>query len=807
MSDSESLSGIASSSARKEPQNEACTACRAVKRRCHNEGKGSICTRCQKQGLECLYAQMKRGRKPGSSAPRKRRAGEDDASAVGPDAGTAPRVGEASGSTAGLPQGGPAQGPGGDWLLADLLQTEAESSAGPSSSYTPTNTGFLPLPAPPPTSAAPAAYPPFVTMSGFPQVQAQHATQHQPNGTSPAASYQSANSVAGAAPSPNTPHAVAAAGGFSLSRLLKENQPNGEGEEAEPLRHSLADAFAPRTARAMAKKPEKTFADIVETGILPESQVDGLFNFYFAHLNPMTSLLDPALHTVEFCRSRSPFLFTAILTVATKVAHQALYPSSLQYAKALLGQAFEAGTNNLELVQALATLVFWQDPEDPSGARKLAYAIRCAFELNIHKKGRRPLPEDEMDLRKALNPERTWLYLTIADHRFSTQRGLPKMIDNSYRSDAIPWLLEHDSQRLCPQSAGLAPLIELGRILDTFAVLIAPEDGLPSLELLRCLERDVESWRSNWSLERASLPLQPAQASLVRFYGAVLQFQLLELNLHISIKRASALDSFDPRTDARSSPLVVFGGCIKSAIRVLDIMERELRFMVYSFDSMWVGAASASIWLAQNLSGMEPPDRAASLSALNRLQAACSDVSSGPQSMAAYTSRLLLHLLQKVQDGEAAAAAAAASELRGADVSAQQHPAAGPSTPAQTHAQAPSFVKASLSAPSWSIDPSASASGGMGVFTAGGGGAGFGGGGGAPSGGSSARRKMLQPMWATPGGENGTSELQQQAFDALGVNFLGTMMPPVQSFGEDLPFPAADDAFWQSLFPLSFEST
>ncbi|BGP48882.1 hypothetical protein JCM10450v2_004761 [Rhodotorula kratochvilovae] len=755
MSDNESLSGATSGSARKEPQNEACTACRAVKRRCHNEGKGSICTRCQKQGLECIYAQMKRGRKPGSTAPRKRRAGEGDAAAVGADAGAGPQAGEPSGNAPGFQQGAAQQGPGGDWLLADLLS------------------------------------------------QPRPVIQHPPNGASPAASYHSANSAAAAAaPSPKTPHAVTATGGFSLSKLLKENQPNGEGEEAEPPRHSLADAFAPRSARAMAKKPEKTFEDIVGAGILPESQVDGLFNFYFAHLNPMTSLLDPALHTVEFCRSRSPFLFTAILTVASKVAHQALYPPSLKYAKELLGQAFEAGTNNLELVQALATLVFWQDPEDPSGARKLAYAIRCAFELNIHKKGRRPLPEDEMELRKALNPERTWLYLTIADHRFSTQRGLPKMIDNSYRSDAIPWLLEHDSQRLCPQSAGLAPLIELGRILDTFAVLIAPEDGLPSLELLRCLERDVESWRSNWSLERASLPLQPAQASLVRFYGAVLQFQLLELNLHISIKRASALDSFDPRTDARSSPLVVFGGCIKSAIRVLDIMERELRFMVYSFDSMWVGAASASIWLAQNLSGMEPPDRAASLLALNRLQAACSDVSSGPQSMAAYTSRLLLHLLQKVQDGETAAAAASASGAHAADLPAAQHPAAA--TPAQTLAQAPSFVKASLSAPSWSMDPSTSASGGMGVFTTGGGGgSGYGG----ALGGGGARREVSQPMWATPGAESGAGELQQQAFDALGVNFLGTMMPPVQSFGEDLPFPAADDALWQSLFPLSFEST
>lgn len=498
----------------------------------------------------------------------------------------------------------------------------------------------------------------------------------QQSGPSPAASYQSAQSGAAVGASPSAPQATPATGGFSLVKLLKENQPNEGGSEAEPPRHSLADAFAPGMANEGPRRPEKVFEDIVVAGIIPEEQVEGLFQLcvgfllellfatltwlrctsYFAHLNPMTSLLDPDLHTVEFCRSRSAFLFTAILTVASKVAHPTLYPPSLKYAKSLLGQAFEAGTNTLELVQALATLVFWQDPTDDSGARKLAYAIRCAYELNIHKRGKRPLPDDEMALRKALNPERTWycaslllcilanvplkliLKLTVlSSHKTSplpitdsrrsgrstcrdscrpqslirfrvdARSGLPKMINNDFRSDAIPWLLEHKSEQLCPQSAGLAPLIELGRVLDTFAVLIAPEDGLPSVELLRCLERDVEAWRSNWSLERgrcilvsrrasqvdvfrkpASLPLQPAQASLVRFYGTVLQFQLLEINLYLAIRRTTnSLDSFgfDPRTDARSSPLVVFSNCIKSAIKVLDVMERELRFMVYSFDS------------------------------------------------------------------------------------------------------------------------------------------------------------------------------------------------------------------------------
>jgi hypothetical protein len=148
---------------------------------------------------------------------------------------------------------------------------------------------------------------------------------------------------------------------------------------------------------------------------------DSTSGSYFTHLNPMTSLLDPVhphfphakgrrlttashqvLHTVEFCRSRSAFLYTAILTVATKVAHPAIYPACLKYARTLQGQAFEYGVNNLELVQAMATLVFWSDATDDTGARKLAYCIRGAFDLGLHRRATRPLPVDQLQARMVL---------------------------------------------------------------------------------------------------------------------------------------------------------------------------------------------------------------------------------------------------------------------------------------------------------------------------------------------------------------------------------------------------------------------
>lgn len=116
----------------------------------------------------------------------------------------------------------------------------------------------------------------------------------------------------------------------------------------------------------------------------------------------MTSLLDPALHTALFVRSTSPFLFSAILTVAIRITRPALYPPSLKFVKALFGQCVEHSICTLEFVQAIATLVFWADAIDPGAARRLSYAVRCAYELKLDRKGQRPLPEDLFAARLVL---------------------------------------------------------------------------------------------------------------------------------------------------------------------------------------------------------------------------------------------------------------------------------------------------------------------------------------------------------------------------------------------------------------------
>ncbi|KAK4051439.1 hypothetical protein OIV83_002923 [Microbotryomycetes sp. JL201] len=449
------------------------------------------------------------------------------------------------------------------------------------------------------------------------------------------------NGMAGGGRSPAAP---AVPGGFSLNKLLATRHPAG------PARHSLADAFAVDGDLSTPAPQEHSFQDIVTAGLCPLEKVAEMFDFYFAHLNPMTSLLDPTLHTAYFCRTRSAFLFSAILTATSKVMHSTIYVAAIRFLNSLFGQAFEHGVHNIELVQALALAAFWAEATDDTGAKKVAYAIRCAFELGCHKRVKRPLPEDDFEARLIMSRERTWTYLTIADHRYSTQRSLPRMIPSEFRYDPIQWILENQKHR-CASDAGLAPLIGLGRLLDLYLALVNPENGdVPNRQLLECLETDCAHWTTLWTQPRASsapIILMPSQASLIRFYARLFRFQLDEVHLLISIKSPPTADQtyFDPK----QSPVLTFNRCVKSALRVLESLQDELNVLVILYDSIHIGAASAAIWLVQNINGMDMQDRISVVKNLTDSRKKTVEKATDAQSMAAVTAKLFDHLLDKAR--------------------------------------------------------------------------------------------------------------------------------------------------------------
>lgn len=141
-------------------------------------------------------------------------------------------------------------------------------------------------------------------------------------------------------------------------------------------------------------------------------------------LNPFISQLDPVLHTFDYVRRRSSFLFTAILAAAAKSFNTALYQSLHNYAESLLADNFRLGRKSIEIAQAVLILTYWKEPEDTRAWIFLGYTIRMGMDLGWHRLAPYhscdQLTLSEAQKRETRNVQRTWYILFVYDRRFVT---------------------------------------------------------------------------------------------------------------------------------------------------------------------------------------------------------------------------------------------------------------------------------------------------------------------------------------------------------------------------------------------------
>lgn len=104
--------------------------------------------------------------------------------------------------------------------------------------------------------------------------------------------------------------------------------------------------------------------DPITAGIVTESQSIAIFDLVFLRLNPFINLFDPFLHSFQYVRSKSPFLFTTLLTAGCKFFQPEQYKACKKLAQELAGRAFIEGWKSVETVQAFACLTYWHDPND-----------------------------------------------------------------------------------------------------------------------------------------------------------------------------------------------------------------------------------------------------------------------------------------------------------------------------------------------------------------------------------------------------------------------------------------------------------
>ncbi|KAI4612058.1 hypothetical protein J4E80_007512 [Alternaria sp. BMP 0032] len=202
--------------------------------------------------------------------------------------------------------------------------------------------------------------------------------------------------------------------GFRLSDILNRQITRGD--------FSLQNVLSTEHGHVSEERTQGTSDDDpISRGVVNLHFATDLFEAFMKHLNPFISQLDPTLHTFQYVRGMSSFLFTAILAAAAKLLHPALRKNLLSHAEELFMEGLRSGAKSVETVQAILILTYWKEPRDNRAWLNVGLAIRMAIELGWHhlgSDGMRP-PENTTDLQSVRfrNIERTWLVLFVYDRR------------------------------------------------------------------------------------------------------------------------------------------------------------------------------------------------------------------------------------------------------------------------------------------------------------------------------------------------------------------------------------------------------
>ena len=106
------------------------------------------------------------------------------------------------------------------------------------------------------------------------------------------------------------------------------------------------------------------YEDPISAGLITEEKCLVLLDLIMLRLNPFVNLFDPALHSLEYVRSRCPFLFTTLMMAGCKFFEPAIYKDCLRLAHELAVCAFSNAWKRVEVVQAFACLTYWREQED-----------------------------------------------------------------------------------------------------------------------------------------------------------------------------------------------------------------------------------------------------------------------------------------------------------------------------------------------------------------------------------------------------------------------------------------------------------
>ncbi|KAH9857745.1 fungal-specific transcription factor domain-containing protein [Lenzites betulinus] len=532
----------------------ACTVCRQAKMKCVGAEDGTQpCQRCQRAGVACVFEKHRRGRKPGSKLSeaskmlRRLEKGLNNAKAKQPA--SSPRA-SPSATQYGQDEGaGPSnlQGSSSQQFDDDMDDEEEEH---PSEGL----------------------YAEKVIRSSFLDIVM--------NPEPPAA----------AAPEQSRPRS----GGSSDRAYSEPKAPSHT-----PTRSQGSPQPKPYGGLFSDRMPQ----DPVSAGIIREIDVVPFFDMFFLRLNSFVNLFDPSLHSHEYVRSRSPFLFTAMLMACCKFFKPAIYPEVRRLAEQWSIFTFAEGIETVETVQALACMTYWKEPTDRRTWSYIGMACRMAVNLRLNKYvGRRQPNETALHFLERRNKERTYLVLFVHDRSLSMQTGKHWMLhEDEFVRNAGTW---HEDGcagtrgEVRPEDVIVAAFVQLRLIgseaTDTFfsCANVPPSSFHPGTsfnkELRKCNNK-LDVWSEHWDQQLRHC----SQAD--GFHSAFIQFFQSHVRLFLN---TFGLNVATPDTRTSPDPEAV-EQCERSACKNLHIITEfdKLHVLQYCQESITVMTAYAAIVL------------------------------------------------------------------------------------------------------------------------------------------------------------------------------------------------------------------
>ncbi|KAI2318456.1 hypothetical protein LOZ00_003308 [Ophidiomyces ophidiicola] len=332
----------------------------------------------------------------------------------------------------------------------------------------------------------------------------------------------------------------ATAGNFTIANILNVDDQSPLADDA-----SRPDPAPP--ADASIKDPN----DPVNRNLINMPVAQGLFDNFFKYMNPFICQFDPAIHTIHYIRTRSSFLFAALLAAAAKVFSPQLYFNLHDHVEFLLRDILGSGQKSTEIVQGICLVTHWKEPSDSRAWMLVGYAIRACMEMGWHKlsptnmapPGRR---EDELELRERRNKERTWLMLFVYDRSFrrpssvSLQLGRPSMIHMDFLIRNVATWHQHDYAipGIDEVMVAFVQLRVLGfDLLDLFwlhPVATTPQALDKDEFILKTFNTELDSWQAKWYRILDTADYSASHQFLIRFYGHHLRLLIHSFRLQLS---------------------------------------------------------------------------------------------------------------------------------------------------------------------------------------------------------------------------------------------------------------------------------